>query len=209
MNGVAALEQWQQPATSTADCAMTPLPSGLSSARLARFASGDTDFEDKPRSGRPHTVENSAILDVVKEDPEVNARSLATRLGCSHSVVSRLQAIGYRKVLSRWIPHILTDGTRFTRVSICQSLLLRTHRKEFLENLITEMRVGSFTNLSRTMPCGSLEEETRRRKPNRTSTPRSVSFVASGIRGECCFMSSSHMATLSTVTGSIYASQLQ
>ncbi|KAK6764704.1 hypothetical protein RB195_024871 [Necator americanus] len=77
------------------------------------------------------------LLEAVKEDPEINIRSLATGLGCSHlTVVSRLQALGYRKVLARWMP-TLTDGTRFTRVSISQALLLRPHPKEFLEDLTT------------------------------------------------------------------------
>ena len=62
---------------------------------FARFKEGDTDFEDKPRSGRPLAVDDSVILDTVKEDPEVNTRSLATRLGCAQStVVGRLQALG-------------------------------------------------------------------------------------------------------------------
>ncbi|KAK6763132.1 hypothetical protein RB195_023733 [Necator americanus] len=43
---------------------------------FARFASENTDFEEKPRSGRPHTV-GSAILDAVKENPEINTRGLA------------------------------------------------------------------------------------------------------------------------------------
>ncbi|KAK6736043.1 hypothetical protein RB195_018989 [Necator americanus] len=46
---------------------------------IARFASGDIDFEDKPQSGRLYTVEDSAIFDDVKEDPEIDTRSLATR----------------------------------------------------------------------------------------------------------------------------------
>ncbi|VDL72450.1 unnamed protein product [Nippostrongylus brasiliensis] len=33
-------------------------------------------------------------------------------------------------------PHHLTDDMRYTRVSICQSLLLCPHRKEFLEGLV-------------------------------------------------------------------------
>ena len=48
------------------------------------FAKGDTVFEDKPRSGRPHAVEDSAAFDVVKEDPEATTRSLVRRLGCTN-----------------------------------------------------------------------------------------------------------------------------
>ena len=85
---------------------------------FARFEEGDTNFEDKPRSGRPHTVDDIAILDAVKEDPELSTRSLATRLGCTQpTVVGRLHALGYRKVLARWIPHELTENARVTSVS--------------------------------------------------------------------------------------------
>ncbi|EYB81811.1 hypothetical protein Y032_0373g170 [Ancylostoma ceylanicum] len=61
------------------------------------------------------------------------AVSLAPRKGTRTSKTSRGRD---GTVLTRWIPHVLTDGMRFTRVSICQSLLLRPQRKEFPEDLI-------------------------------------------------------------------------
>ncbi|KAK6764874.1 hypothetical protein RB195_024988 [Necator americanus] len=67
---------------------------------FARFASGETNFENKPRSGRLNTVEDSTILEAVKEDTEINTHSLAKRLGCSHSTVLSRVALGYRKVLA-------------------------------------------------------------------------------------------------------------
>ncbi|KAK6763733.1 hypothetical protein RB195_024168 [Necator americanus] len=62
---------------------------------FARFTSEDTDFEDKPRPERLHIVEDSAILDAVKEDPEINTRSLPRDSGVDiqqSSVASRLSA---------------------------------------------------------------------------------------------------------------------
>ena len=104
---------------------------------FTRFEEGDTDFEDKPRSGRPTTVEDSTILEVIKENPEASVRELATKIGCSHMTIDRrLSNLGYRKVLAQWIPHALTDGQRMTRLSICQSLLLRSNRKDFLEDTV-------------------------------------------------------------------------
>ena len=65
---------------------------------FARFKDGDTDFEDKPYSGRSLAVNDSVILDTVREDQEVNTRGLATRLGCAQStILGRLQASGYEK----------------------------------------------------------------------------------------------------------------
>ncbi|EYB85830.1 hypothetical protein Y032_0290g1545 [Ancylostoma ceylanicum] len=53
------------------------------------------------------------------------------------AVLSRLQALGYRKVLTQWIPHVLADDMRLTQVSIDQPLLLCPQREKFLEDLIT------------------------------------------------------------------------
>ena len=96
------------------------------------------NLDDEERSGRPRTVDDDDILSFIKENPEATTRELALALNCTHpTIVHRLQELGYRKVLSRWIPHLLTDDNMQCRVTICQSLLLRPHRKEFLEDLVT------------------------------------------------------------------------
>lgn len=175
---------------------------------FARFAEGDTIFEDKPRSGRPHAVEDSVVLAAVREDPEANTRSLATRLGCTQStVVSRLQALGYRKVLTRWIPHTLTDDMRYTRITICQSLLLRPHRKEFLEDLVTgdESWILYDSNAHRAVWLHRGEDPPT--QPRSDLHPKKVLL--------CCFWDSRGMLYYEllpqghTVTGIVYANQLQ
>ena len=104
----------------------------------ARFASGDTSLEIDPRSGRPTTVDDKALLRTIQRNPEATTRELANTLGCAQrSVVSHLNALDYHKVMARWIPHRLTDAQRSTRATICQSLLLRPRRKEFLADLVT------------------------------------------------------------------------
>jgi len=103
-----------------------------------RFAAGDTSLEDKERSGRRSTINEDEILRCLKENPEATTRELATTLGCSNSTIfDHLNSLGYHKVLARWIPHRLTDYNKQCRVTICQSLFLRPHRKEFLEDLVT------------------------------------------------------------------------
>lgn len=54
-----------------------------------------------------HKVERSVVPDDVKEDPEVSISGLVERLGCIH-----LLSLGYREVLIRWGPHVLTDSMR-------------------------------------------------------------------------------------------------
>ena len=105
---------------------------------FVRFKRGDTELEDKSRVGRPPALDDDVLLDAIKEDPGVSVRELETRLGHGHSTIDRrLESLGYRKVLTRWVPHAMTDGLKMTRLTICQSLLLRSHRKEFLEDIVT------------------------------------------------------------------------
>ncbi|VDP16359.1 unnamed protein product [Heligmosomoides polygyrus] len=100
-----------------------------------RFESGDTSLEVREHSGRPLTVDADEVRRCIKEMPEATTRELATTLGCSKSTIhNRLKLLGYYKVLARWIPHRLTDANKQSRVAVCQSLLLRPHRKEFLED---------------------------------------------------------------------------
>ncbi|KAK6767109.1 hypothetical protein RB195_026492 [Necator americanus] len=118
---------------------------------FARIVNGGTDFKDNSRSGRTYTVEDSVILDAVENYWEINSRSLATRFGCSCStVVCRLQAFGYRKVLARWIPLEI--------LSIDSSSSIE---RSFSEIFLLEIRIGSSTTLKRTVLCGFLEEKTR------------------------------------------------
>ena len=101
------------------------------------FAAGDTSIDEKERPGRPLSVNEEELLCGVKENPGATTRELATTVGCSQqSIVSHLHDLGYRKVLSQWIPHQLTDANKLCHMSICQSLLLRPHRREFLEDLV-------------------------------------------------------------------------
>lgn len=212
---VIAFYEWRRGtgATATARNINAALGENTTSTRtvqrwFVRFAEGETIFETKPRSGRPHVVEDSVVLAAVKEDPEASTHSLARRLGCTHSTVrTRLQALGYRKVLTRWIPHALTDGMRYTRVSICQSLLLRSHRKEFLEDLITgdESWILHDSNAHRAvwLPRGE-DPPTQARSDLH---PRKFLL--------CCFWDSRGMLYFEllpqgcTVTGIVHASQLQ
>jgi histone-lysine N-methyltransferase SETMAR len=103
-----------------------------------RFAAGDTSVESLPRSGRPAVLDDDELRRELEVHPDQTTRELAQRFHCSNSTVDdHLHALGYRKVLSRWTPHALTDANRAARVSICQSLLLRPHRAELLADLVT------------------------------------------------------------------------
>lgn len=103
-----------------------------------RFESGNISFEDQPRSGRPSAVSDEVLRNALKTAPNATTRELAAALGCNHmTVANHLHELGYRKILSRWVPHELRDSEKASRISICESLLLRPHRKEFLRDIVT------------------------------------------------------------------------
>lgn len=136
-----------------------------------------------------HKVENSVVLDAVKKDPAVSTCSLATRRACLQApsgprLHQSAQSMG-RLCFGRH--HAIYLG------SICQNLPLRPHQKDLWKTCPMDWVLHD----SRIVRCGSHEEKTRRRKPNRLFTPRRVSFAASGIGEKCSIASCSLKGTQS------------
>ncbi|VDO92109.1 unnamed protein product [Heligmosomoides polygyrus] len=105
MNGVEALKGWQLFETLTVQGEISTYISTAKRASI-RFRGGDMDFGLEVQH-----METFIALEAVKEDPEVSTRSPAMRLRCSHpTVLSRLQSLGYRKVLTRCVPHVLSES---------------------------------------------------------------------------------------------------
>jgi histone-lysine N-methyltransferase SETMAR len=105
---------------------------------FSRFASGDTNLEDKVRSGRPSEVDDSQLLSLVESDPRLTSGCLASALGCNQSTVVRhLHTLGKVSKLGSWIPHVLTEGNRIARSEACLNLLSRSRRFDWLNDLLT------------------------------------------------------------------------
>lgn len=103
-----------------------------------RFDNGDTGLDDLPHTGRPDELNEDALRLELQQHPDSTTRDLEEALDCAHgTIVRHLHSLGYRRVMSRWTPHALSDHDKVVRVSICESLLLRPHRKDFLESIIT------------------------------------------------------------------------
>ena len=103
-----------------------------------RFDEGETSCEGQPHSGRPVTFDEDALRHELEVHPDASTRDLEQTLGYGRSIIAHhLNEMGYRKVMSRWTPHALTDHDRAARVTICESLLLRPHRQDFLKSIIT------------------------------------------------------------------------
>ncbi|CAO4372757.1 unnamed protein product [Caenorhabditis nigoni] len=105
---------------------------------FASFESGDTSLEDNPRTGRTPAEIDDQLLEAVKEKPDVTTHELETMFHCDHHTINNhLHKLGFRRVMAQWVPHDLSSFQKQTRVTICQSLLLTSQRKEFLADLVT------------------------------------------------------------------------
>uniref|UniRef100_A0A1I7TM94 HTH_48 domain-containing protein n=1 Tax=Caenorhabditis tropicalis TaxID=1561998 RepID=A0A1I7TM94_9PELO len=111
-----------------------------------RFKSGDISFENHPSSGRPPIQNDDALIDAVEKNPSATTRELAMKLGVSQSTITRqLHSLGYRKVMSSWIPPGSNSSSHLaSRVSVCQSLLSRPNRKDLISQIVTGSEFSIF-----------------------------------------------------------------
>ena len=62
---------------------------------FSRFKKGDYSLCDKPRSGRPSTVDNEALKNLVERNPRATTRKYAETLGCAQStIITHLESVG-------------------------------------------------------------------------------------------------------------------
>lgn len=102
------------------------------------FRSGDRSLKDAPRSGRPSELDDEELDGLVRDDPRLSTRQLASHFGVSHTTIeNHLHHLG--KVLKSgvWVPHELTAVNRMSRVTICMSLLARLDNEPFLDRIVT------------------------------------------------------------------------
>jgi [histone H3]-lysine36 N-dimethyltransferase SETMAR len=68
-----------------------------------------------------------AVRQLIKEDRHVTYREIQASLGISGTSVEKIlhQELGVRKLISRWIPHLLTNDQKAARVNWCRRNLQR------------------------------------------------------------------------------------
>ena len=108
-------------------------PSAPSKATVCRwvkhFTSGESSTEDnrgkmqKPRKCNEKVV--AMVTAMVEEDNRVSLEEIADCVGVHSSTISKIlrHKLGYRKVSSRWVPHILTSENKGERVRFCKRML--------------------------------------------------------------------------------------
>jgi hypothetical protein len=93
----------------------------------------------RPRSSR--TADNTeTIHTLVASNPHITIEELLVLTGISHGTVHTIlhQDLQFKSVLSRWVPHFLTDSQRQERVAAAKSFLafFQKHRRTLAHQLV-------------------------------------------------------------------------
>ncbi|CAH2002088.1 unnamed protein product [Acanthoscelides obtectus] len=93
------------------------------------FKRGRVRLSDDPRVGAPKTAVTQENVDAVRkliiEDRHVTYREIEASLKISKTSIQKNlhEELGVRKLVSRWIPHLLTEEQKAARVNWCQKTL--------------------------------------------------------------------------------------
>ena len=91
-----------------------------------RFRSGDKSLKDEARPGRPMEVDESALLQLIRENSRLTTIEIAEHMKLTHtSMFDDLYRFGFKSKLEAWIPHDLTYTQKWQWMSINSSLLSR------------------------------------------------------------------------------------
>ena len=112
---------------------------------IAQFKRGDFSTCDAPRPGRPKTVYTREIIDqiheLILEDSQISAKSLAEQLGISRERVGSIihEDLEMRKLSAKWVPKCLNADQKLQRCQSSEQLLefCRRDPNDFLSRLVT------------------------------------------------------------------------
>lgn len=121
---------------------------------VAKFKSGEQQLEDAARSGRPKTSVTKKnigkISNLINADARYTVRQLARMTSLSLAIVHEIlkKHLKVRKINARWIPHLLTDAQKNTRVTMAKN----TAKKPFLMSSLVMRRGFIITSLKGKFP---------------------------------------------------------
>jgi len=110
----------------------------------SRFKTGRTSIDEDPRSGRPSTSTDDLHIDEVRDliiqNCCLSIREIAEDVGISFGSFQAIltEKLNMHRVAAKFVPHVLTEDQKATRVNISQELLDRVNIDEnFLKTIIT------------------------------------------------------------------------
>lgn len=104
----------------------------------SQFNESNYDLEDEPRTGRPLSIDLDKLDSIIRAEPSLTTREMATIMNTSQStVVHGLHILGKVKKIGRWVPHLLSPQDRQRRIDTCINLLSLHHRFGWIEQIVT------------------------------------------------------------------------
>jgi len=100
---------------------------------FSEFQRGRSSLSKTFSGGRPKsaiTPENiDAVQKIIEEDRHATYQEIQSSLGIGMSQIQKIlhDELWVRKLISRWVPHNLTEAQKATRVSWCRATLQRFH----------------------------------------------------------------------------------
>ena len=97
--------------------------------RVSRFNDGWESIENDPRVGRPVSVlteKNVAtVKTLIEEDAHYTMQEIEQISGIHLSSVLKIlrEQLGLRKICARWVPHLLTDEQKQSRVRLASQVI--------------------------------------------------------------------------------------
>lgn len=139
--GISYVEIWRE----LEDAYPGQAPTYACVAKWAKlFKEGRDSIEDDPRPGRPitaYTNENiEQIRQLVEEDPQFTYDIIQEQTRLGRNVIQQIlhDSLKLRKIVSRWVPHYLTDQNKKERVDACrENLAMFTEGKWRLCDIVT------------------------------------------------------------------------
>ena len=113
---------------------------------------GNFDIRDRPRSGRPMSIDVDDLIGLIEEDPRLTLKALAVELNCSHTTVAtHLRKLGKTWKFGAWIPHTLSLCQQQKRLLICKQLMESLDIPQLQNGLVTgDEKWVLYVNIART-----------------------------------------------------------
>jgi len=110
----------------------------------SRFKTGRTSIDEDPRSGRPSTSTDDlhidAVRDLIIQNCRLSIREIAEDVGISFGSFQAIltEKLNMHRVAAKFVPRVLTEDQKATRVNISQELLDHINVDEnFLKTIVT------------------------------------------------------------------------